>query len=422
MTVRRRVFFWRFAGFLLSGALPLLCAAQVPSASEAQSLVVQEAAPAVFSMQEYFYNLWLLNTTGAVHPAFETKAVVPAFDCAVWDSVVYSRVHWTFLHGAGRLYDVILPEYIGYADFYAAFDDTADTGAGVASVPSGGGAFVIVRPVELEAVLDEVAETQDASAQTDDSASEPEIPALSIPAERAESVSERQIRDAQGNLVLYSYGDEFFSVQNKDSARIVVRGDKKNLVRFYYDEKMRVLKKELWNYAGDFNASAVRSVQDFEYDEDAFIPRKSTLTEDKMRRVFSYDQAGRITESRNYRILRRGDLLESLTRWTFTEDGKISERWYEEFERIARQSLEVRSVHSKREVYEYKVGDRTPDYSYYEDGVLRMQTVYSAADDFITYMYFDNDFVVESYTSGGFKTKDVFYMNGKVRRVKTYEN
>lgn len=80
----------------------------------------------------------------------------------------------------------------------------------------------------------------------------------------------------------------------------------------------------------------------------------------------------------------------------------------------------VLSKETKREEYEYKVDSKTPDYFYYENGELRLKKIYTNADDYITSTYFDGGFVVESYYSNYNRIKDIFYLNGKVKRIKKY--
>ena len=77
--------------------------------------------------------------------------------------------------------------------------------------------------------------------------------------------------------------------------------------------------------------------------------------------------------------------------------------------------------HRQTEQFEYKIQDGSPDYFFYEDGKLRVSTIYSSTDSYITTMTFDGGFVVESYYENGRRKKDLLYLNGIVRSVQNYE-
>ena len=73
------------------------------------------------------------------------------------------------------------------------------------------------------------------------------------------------------------------------------------------------------------------------------------------------------------------------------------------------------------EEFFYKIEDGQPDYNYYENNELKLKTEYSSVDDWISTMYFESGFVVETYYKKGKKTMDMIYMNGVLRRKKLYE-
>ena len=103
----------------------------------------------------------------------------------------------------------------------------------------------------------------------------------------------------------------------------------------------------------------------------------------------------------------------------YSEAGKLLEKKSEEYTYNSKKVLVFTSI--KKEVYEYKIEDGNPDYYYYENDDLRMQTLYSSAEDYVTTMIFDDNFVVESYYQAFKRKKDLFYVNGRLRRTKVYE-
>ena len=81
----------------------------------------------------------------------------------------------------------------------------------------------------------------------------------------------------------------------------------------------------------------------------------------------------------------------------------------------------MQSIDSKKEKYEYKIDDSTPDYYYYENDELRMKTEYATSSDYVTTTLFDGGFVIETYYENYTKKKEVFLLNGNVKRIKKYE-
>ena len=86
----------------------------------------------------------------------------------------------------------------------------------------------------------------------------------------------------------------------------------------------------------------------------------------------------------------------------------------------------IKSI-SKKEVYGYRPGtekdgsENLSRYEYYENGDLKIQTLYSGENSYSTSIYFERNYSVTSYYENNKKIRDVYFVDGIERRSKQYE-
>ncbi|MBQ1629153.1 MAG: hypothetical protein II098_08355 [Treponema sp.] len=335
----------------------------------------------------------------------------------------YSLTHWSFAHGAENLLDYMFPMYHSLLGTTLAYDPYSDDGTWISLLVSGSGSeFMITRPSELEEAEKELKEFSTLTDETNSSGyneEESEIPVVQAAPEP--DAKEYAVRSKESRLVTYSYEDEFLNIQYGDTQRIIVRGDAKNLVRFFYDEKMRMKRKETWLYTGAVSSSELINSQVFRYGDDSSVPKASTVSGKDYRQDIIYDQNGRVVQRSDYIKEKDDEYINGRTFWIFAEDGRILEKRYENFIYNEGKKRRLQSIDSKKEKYEYKIDDSTPDYYYYENDELRMKTEYATSSDYVTTTLFDGGFVIETYYENYTKKKEVFLLNGNVKRIKKYE-
>lgn len=353
-------------------------------------------------------------------------------------------VVWTFDKGV-----ISFGEYIGLLNLgepfsISEYEPSSDNASWVKPLFLENKVFTVSTPEIYEEVSSlvensEISENED----LEDSEIEKIAQAISneaLKAQSAEVEQEKKYLDEYENLAFYSYGEESLSVQNYENKKVLFRSDKKNAVRFFYDDKMRLLKKENWDISGGFSGAKNKEVQEFFYsDENIAKPEKSVITSDLEKYEILYDLSGRIVESKNFELYKDDEnaqnnqnqnnqsektekkyLFTGKTTWKYSDSGKILEKYSEEYEYNAKKT-KITKTFSKKEVYEYKIQDGNPDYYYYENEILRMSTVYSALDSYVQTMNFDNNFVVESYFENGKRKRELLYLNGRLRSEKNYD-
>jgi hypothetical protein len=235
-----------------------------------------------------------------------------------------------------------------------------------------------------------------------------------------ESPSERRYRDAEGRLRLFSYGIEFFSVSGSSANRVLVSSQGTKMTRKVYDDMMRLVKKESWT-VGQTSADAVKIRTEFFYYNDAEQKPFSAVAETKDTRTeFLYNEKGSVYSRTEYSI---GDdanrRLETRTLWKYNGDNKITE---EEFTKFEYDGVRQTGKSVRKEIYDYRISGCPPDYYYYEDDQLRMQTMYADNDEYTTTLYFDNNFTVTTVYKHGRRAKETFMKGNKIERSRNYEN
>lgn len=288
-------------------------------------------------------------------------------------AVLFSCIKWTEDCRAGTLFDYYVPECAGLlsaAVVYNASDDGALWTEKL--LDSAGTLFVIDRPAELGEAAERLSKMLGSGENGADSeellnlvgsaVSAAESEGASGASSESKPVAVRRLRNAQQMLSLYSYGSEIFSVRrDAEGGSVIVSAFQKKMTRSYYDERVRLVKKEYWDLSGGVSGSAVTRTESFEYG-DGLFPVSARIQEGNERHILSYDENGRVSVSRNYRLLEMpsGDsssepssakkrfVLVSRTEWKYTRDGKVAETYFVEYVYKDASSSLVTARNSKR--------------------------------------------------------------------------
>lgn len=345
---------------------------------------------------DFFFQLWRYELTGMTE--LQDAARYGGLRCA--PAVMMAFPMWSASLRPKLLVDFLLPEYSGVMDSSVPYDAASDSGAWVGAA---------IRAAAENPAADETDLTQE-TLLSDARGEQPESPA------------ERSLRDAEETLRLYSSGGESLALQkaqSEDGGSVVVSANEKRAARRFFDGRMRLSRLEIWSAEEKASGARLVSEAGYVYDGDATKPASAVIREKDLRRELSYDGDGRPVSCA---VFSGGDEKPcSLTRWKYNAAGKISERYSEAYEYKVKNGRAVRNVDSERYVYEYKTDGGRPDCFYYENGVLRTQTVYSAEDSYVSTLYFDDGLVMESCYSADIKTRETLYRNGVILRSRTYE-
>lgn len=352
-------------------------------------------------------------------------------------SIILGCTKWNDGCQCGSLFDYYLPEYAGFLDSFVAYNSVDADIKWINDFFDGTiKNFIVSRPKILDDSQKKINEIM-IEDQQENNQLETLIESNKIDTDLENvNIVERRLRNSNNMLSLYTYGDEVFKLQKTDDGYIKVISNKNKIKRQYYDEKMRLLKREFWDFTGGISNSKKVKTELYEY-ETSLIPVSSKILEDNMRFFLKYDSFGHIVESLNYNGLSSLELdsenlkkddkinnkfvLDSKTTWKYSEKGNVLEKYYITYEYKSSSSSIIIGKKSKKDVYEYKIEEGQPDYFYYENDILRLKTIFNDINSYVTTSFFDGDFIVESYYIDSKHVKDLYYMKGRLRRTVLYD-
>lgn len=360
-----------------------------------------------FEYRSFFFELWRYEYTGVSDYSgiekYSGVSKAPAF--------IMAGTKWTLRRGASRIVDFFMQDYIGVFDVSILYDETSDGGDLIDSIDfSESDIFTVEEPEELVEIRKEIFE-KTAAAKNE--------------------IRESRFTDTEKKLRFYSFNDEVLSLQKNQDGYTAISSDNKTAVRKFYDNAFRLYKREFWNLSGGAETSEAAKTENYIY-ADGAKPVSAVITEPKKRMEISYDESGRIIISKAFAAENESSEksadpnaaveikfnLKSMTRFSYGESGKLTERYYESYDY---RRGKLTDTETKREVYEHKTEDGEPDYYFYENGALRMKRIYRSVDAYTAYMYFDGGYSSESVYENGRHVRDLFFLYGKLVRSRNYE-
>ena len=215
--------------------------------------------------------------------------------------------------------------------------------------------------------------------------------------------------DGRGDLRLFSYSDEYFSVFGNTA-----QSENKDCVfRTEYDDYMRVARKIKWDISKSQKSPEMLSMTAFYYaNENDEMPQSTEerfFTETDKKKVTEYDVQSGLP-----------------IRISITEGGAKSAEYaykYDDLSRLRSESVtkyegEKQEV-SKKE-YIYTTRSEEPDIKIYENGKLRLITEYTDENIYTITTYFDDNYAISAYYVHGRKEIETVYLNNKVVRRRRF--
>ena len=234
------------------------------------------------------------------------------------------------------------------------------------------------------------------------------------------------VLDLENNLSYFNFSDETFSFQKDPSGRVIINSDGKKSVRCYFDEKLRLEKKEIWDIT-DLNNSSIKKTEFYNYSADNLKPDSLEILEGNSKILEVYNSDGKVTAKKIYTQENLEDenekkyILNEENFYLYDFDFRIVEKKtiLYNYENTGKNKKAATSV--QKEVFSYEKNISVPDYFYYENGILKKSVEYKDSVNYIERIFFEDGFSVESYILNGKRTKDLFYKNGILLRRKNYE-
>ena len=320
------------------------------------------------------------------------------------------------------LFEEAYPECMGIYDstgFYSPdFDDASWVDAALIAAEESRLGEDVLSYLEDEAnfqppIIEETEENpvETGNTESEESGSDAEMP--KVP--EVESV-EKRLLDSYNRLKVMEYGSElFFPMQKEGGDAVLVHYSNKSAVRLFYDDIFRLTKKELWNMES-VQAAKIKLVEKYTYKDDSKKPVEKIIESDSAVFVSKLNENGLVIRTEKYAVDSKDKPL-SVTTWTYDEKDRITSESIQEKGRVQKQVY----IYTKIDKLEDNPDNLPPDYEYYENGVLRTKTEYSTKGNYSTTIVFDKINSVRTDYEDYIKVRDVYFMNGVQRRIKSYE-
>ncbi len=321
------------------------------------------------------------------------------------------------------LFEEAYPECTGIYDSTGFYSDSLDDGSWVDSMlvsmeeaRLGEEVFSFLEdesnfhPPIIEDIEEPVPEEQESEKGAQENSDQKEKPVPEV-----ETV-EKRLLDSYNRLKVMEYGSElFFPMQKEKGDAVLVHYSNKAAVRLFYDELFRLTKKEHWNMDSVQNAKK-KLVEKYEYADDSKNPVQKIIESDTAVFVSKLNENGLVIRTEKYEGERKGKPV-SITTWTYDEKNRITSETVSEKGRVQKQVF----LYSKIDKLEENPDNIPPDYEYYENGVLRTKTEYTTKGTYKTTIVFDSVNTVRAEYENYIKVRDVYYVNGVQKRIKSYE-
>lgn len=240
--------------------------------------------------------------------------------------------------------------------------------------------------------------------------------------DESEDIPEYVFNDKNGTIRRFSYDGEQMSSQKIFLVQDGIQKECLEIVSLYkdkikntiYDEKSRIISVEILSLSEKAKDMKSISKREYFYKENSDIPYKSAeeVSEKNMRIEVTFNELGLVIVQDEY-------FVDSETEKRTLK--KRINKSYDKEKRVLKDEQIVwhddKSKTKQKKNFEYTKYSKNPDFSYFENDVLRLQRNYEADEDFFEKTFFDDGFSIESYFENGVRQSEIVYFNGKeVRR------
>lgn len=267
--------------------------------------------------------------------------------------------------------------------------------------------------IEEERIANEITELEE-SLETDE--------AENIERMLSEEIIISEILDSKNDLKFMEYDNEIFMPQKIEDGWYIVHSHKEKATRTKYDSLFRIVERETWDIPSSAGAKLISS-EIMNYREDSTrVEKKTVETEDSLQEII-YNEKGLVTKSKTYSKHndRKYVIAESSRSYDenkrILSDEKIEYKYKSDYKKLDYKF-------SKKYVYKYNENEEiSPDFEYFENGELKMKNTYAERKGtYTSEIFFEGGFSVKTLYVDDVRSRDIYYLNNEVTRIKVYEN
>ena len=233
---------------------------------------------------------------------------------------------------------------------------------------------------------------------------------------------DRFSRDAEGKLKAFAFEAERFTLSDVNGESVTVNASGEKAVRKTYDALMRLVKRDVWKIASTAKESVRESSETFYYNADRTYPASSVAESEGRRSETLYDDEGRAISFTEFFVDKDGARIPDMKMVRrYTDGNKILEEEKSRWEYADEKKTRLSAIRVQKKTYDYAAGGENPNYCFYEDGKLRIKTIYAQNDAYVTTLYFDDGYTVISEYAAGEKIRETIKHGDRVLRTKKYD-
>lgn len=331
--------------------------------------------------------------------SFDIDLYNPALDDATWVESVFARIEEERIAEELRVMEESLEEY--------QIDD---------------GSELIKADEEEETAMNSESESSEVSEMSDepnDSQAEETLSEIEkFFSEEKEEVTKTGKNDL---LSFYEFDNEIFTSQDSEGNHILVHSKKEKVNRFFYDDKYKLIKKEVWNIPSAFKA-ALEKTETYKYFENSKVVSEKDITGPYSVENVKYNNDGKTLSAEKYAVFEEKEHITEKRLFSYDDDGNLLSDELKEYFYKADDYKDLDYSFTKKYLYSYNDEGIPPDFKYFENGILKMHNKYSTEKgNFTSRIFFDEGLSVKSYYENYIRVRDVYYRNNSIIREKVYE-
>ncbi len=218
----------------------------------------------------------------------------------------------------------------------------------------------------------------------------------------------------EGKLRFHEAGIEKASWGGLEEGFSSVYANEKRFVQTLRDDKSRIVEKTIWRNAKESKNIKLLRKLSYRYEGDSQTPsflEDEDFDGQRVSAVF-FDAAGRISKEQEYLIWGGSRHKGQSHSYGYDAEGRLTSE---------SSSAGANGTPATRTRYVYTSASSKPDSFYYEDGMLRTKTEYSAENDWLQTTYFSSHYSIVASYRNGVKVSESVYTDGKLQRTRTYE-
>lgn len=243
--------------------------------------------------------------------------------------------------------------------------------------------------------------------------------------QETENTVEVYLRDIHNHLKHFEFGEEIFSIGDREGLRssvVSVNGDTVSRIR--YDSEYRIIENIVWKNRGSVSESVILNKKNWFYaDDNIYMTEEDFEANTFADTVFNEEKLPvkvslyLVSETKDEKTEEKKQKknLSKIEYFDYDIENRVTldkEEFYEQKlnESTGRQKDVVTYTSEKR--FEYREGFDEPDLKFYEDGKLRRHIQQLDEDSWYEYLYFPGGAEVKSKFVDGSKVEENLFLYG----------